>query len=747
MALTLPRLGLRREASILLPAAVLVLIAMSTFTLFSYRSAVDRLVDERREQAARLAAQVATQLGGSLPSEATLSRLLLYADALSVLDRDGVPLVEVGPLSGPPPFPVAQVTEPLGIGPDEVTGAIVGLSPAGSTTGEPRFVRVDLRATTLLGQTRSLPLLVTFVLGINAGLLILVVLYLRHLLRPIDALLDRARTLRGEAREGEDDVQLLLDTFERAVDALRERMSPFEDDVAALQRTLATGLESGLLVLDGEGTLLSVNPAGCALLELDPERVAGSALRDVMDDGDELRQTLEDAIARGEGVQRKECHLRRGGQDVTLGLTLHPLRRDDGAIRGWLGLFADLTEIHRRSEEERLSESLEQIGALTAGLAHELRNGLASLRGYLTLIERGAERPLDRDELLEDLSEIRHEADHLQRVVEDFLSFARPGSVRIEEVDLERLIHRAASDPVLARSKVTVRRESTFPPLQGDPQLLERALRNLLHNAARAQGEGSRPHDPIRVRLLRTAAGVEVRIEDDGPGVPDKLRDRLFHPFASGSTQGVGLGLALSRRIAELARRHRPPRGPGHRRSVRDTHAPVWTDLLPKVTAECHSSPLSPSWNPIEAAEKPRIPCLLATAGRKPSCGTGLAHQDPHEGAPARFPASRCARRALRRLHSGRGAHRHRHRRHPGAGRSAQSPPPDRAREGDLDSARGPPSWCSCRGRRRFAGASTWWSWPTRRTTASCRSPTSTTTPACSSSPTRRRSTAPPTTR
>ncbi len=552
MALQLPRLGFRREAQVLLPAALLLLIGLSTFTLFSYRSAIQRLSEERREYAAEMARDIASQLGARAPSEAELRRKMSGADGLAVIGPSGEPLLELGLSASPLPFDASAIERPSGFGPSEVTGTVVGISPFGPTD-ERLLLRVDLQAATLLAQARSLPLLLLLVLGVNLGLLLLVVLYLRHLLRPLDAILESARALRGEdAHEAaDDDVELLLDTFERAVDALRERSSPFEDDVAALQRTLATGLESGLLVLDSEGTLLSINPAGSELLHLDAESAASVHYSELMEEGDELRATLDGALASGQGVQRKECSLERGGRTLRLGLTLHPLKREDHAIRGWLGLFADLTEVHRRSEEERLSESLEQIGALTAGLAHELRNGLASLRGYLTLLERGAAADEPGD-LTEDLAEMRHEADHLQRVVEDFLSFARPGSVRIESIELERLLHRAASDPALARASVVVRRETECPPIQGDPQLLERAIRNLLHNAVRAQAEGRAPDGAVQVRLSADTEGATVRVEDEGPGIDPALEGRLFHPFASASPQGVGLGLALSRRIAEL---------------------------------------------------------------------------------------------------------------------------------------------------------------------------------------------------
>jgi len=262
----------------------------------------------------------------------------------------------------------------------------------------------------------------------------------------------------------------------------------------------------------------------------------------------ELLQVLAAALAEGSAPQRQECGVRSGRDTLTVGLTLHPLRRDDGEVRGHLVLFADLTEVQRRQEESRLAESLAQLGEMAGGVAHELRNSLGTLRGYLTLIER---RP-DEDSIADFLSEIRHEADHLERVLEDFLSFARPGTARMRELSLTRLLLRAAADPALAGVEVRVCGEPAGDPvLRGDPQLLERAVRNLLHNAAQAEREAGRA-GPVEVSVALQPEGVEVAVADRGPGLPAEIRERLFHPFATGRRGGVGLGLALAHRIVVL---------------------------------------------------------------------------------------------------------------------------------------------------------------------------------------------------
>ncbi len=549
------RLGLRREVLILLPAALLLLVVLSTFTLFSYRNAVSLLTTERQQEAARLARAVADRLaavpGGSLSPGPQLLRLPApTALGVALVDGGGAALATVGDLpAGDLLAPAAgrPLDRPFGVGPDELSPeAVVGFAPLGGPAGR-RYVRVDLPAGVLAGQRRALAVLTVSVLAINSALMLLVLFFLRHLLAPWETLLARARQVGGGGPAAEDEVEFLLATFERSLAALAAAPAAAEDDISALERTLSASLQSGLLLLDREGDILALNAVGAALLGVAPPE-PGQPLARVLAGQPELLEVLSAAVAAEAAPQRLECSVRAGRETLTVGLTVHPLRRDDGGVRGYLVLFADLTEVLRRAEESRLAESLAQLGEMAGGAAHELRNSLATLRGYLTLIER---RP-DEDSIADFLSEIRREADHLERVLEDFLSFARPGTARMREFPLVPLLQRAAADPALAGVEVRVHAAADGDAvLRGDPQLLERALRNLLHNAAQAEREADRG-GPVEVTVQTRPDGVEIAIEDRGPGLPAEIRGRLFHPFVTGRPGGVGLGLSLAQRVVVL---------------------------------------------------------------------------------------------------------------------------------------------------------------------------------------------------
>lgn len=530
------RLGLRREILILLPVALLLLVVLSSFTLFSFRNALSLLSAERQQEAARLARSVAERIAsGSTtqtpPSTEDLRRLAPTALGVALLDSEGRLLASAGDL---PP-----------------SGRLTGFAPlAGGRT-----VRVDLPAGALAGQLRGLRILSAVVLSINGALVLLVVLFTRHLLTPYETLLERAKQMGGPSAgpsAGEGEVEFLLATFERALTELSKAERGPEDDIAVIERTLSASLASGLLLLDREGEVLALNAVGEALLGL-ASPVPGTPLAAALNGLPELAELLAGAVQQGGGQQRQECTLRVGEAVRTLGLTVHPLR-SDGAIRGYLVLFADLTEVRRRAEETHLSESLARLGELAGGVAHELRNSLATLRGYLTLIER---RP-DEGSIAGFLGEIRTEADHLQRVLEDFLSFARPGTARLQEISLLPLLERAAADPALDGFGVQVSGDHRDHRdghggyhLRGDPQLLDRAIRNLIHNAVQAEREAGST-GPVEVRVQEQPEEIEITIEDRGLGVRPEIRERLFHPFVTGRPGGVGLGLALAQRVVVL---------------------------------------------------------------------------------------------------------------------------------------------------------------------------------------------------
>lgn len=505
----------------MLPAALLLVVGLSTFTLFAYRSTVDLLLEARRLEAEQLARQLARDLDDRSLDVGRLRQRLPPWASVRLVDAEGRPL---------DPDNAFDATQ---------ASTVIGEASLQRGDGR-RRLRVELDATLLRSRERSLELLQRLSLVVNSAVLLLGVLLVRRLLVPLDRLLVRARDLSAEV-EPDGEVTHLVRTFERALDVLAA------DPLSALPSVLGEALQSGVLLLDAEGRVLALNAKGQEILELD-EPPSGLGPARAFADRAELRDVLLRAVDEGEPVQRVECRLALPSGTRELGLTVHPLQRGDGGLRGHLCLFADLTEIERRAAQERMAESLRQLGALTAGLAHEMRNSLAALEGHLTLLGREPS-PADVEASLADL---RHETDHVRRVLDDFLEFARPGTVRPREVDLAGLLHRVAATPSLAACAVQVDLDAAAARgeaiVVADPQLLERALHNLATNAARASDE----QGEVVLRLQRQATEWDVTVLDRGSGMTADLRRRAFDPFVSETPGGIGMGLALTRRIVLL---------------------------------------------------------------------------------------------------------------------------------------------------------------------------------------------------
>ena len=537
------RLGLRREVLILLPTAVLLLVAVAGFTLLSFRAAVAGLAEERRLEAERQARRVAVLLERAWPlGDADLAPYGAGLGGLAIVDTTGRRLASWGapvpPLAGPFPPASARAAGPS----RELPGTVVAEAPLGAA-GRRLVVRLALPAEGLWARQRALALWAPLGGGLGLAVALLVLLFLRPLLAPYDTLVREARAAGLVDQRVEDEIVAMVDGFRRALAAEAGRAPRAE---GAVEEALDGELAAGLMLLDPEGRLLALNPAGAELLGL--SAAPGTPLATALAPHPELAARLAGALASGEAVARAEVPLRTGGESLTLGLAVYPLRRADGSRRGLLALFSDLTRFVRGAAERQLAAGLAQLGELSAGVAHELRNGLATLGGYLELLEEERDPAASAD----CRRELARETAHLVRVVDDFLAFARPGSARVEPTDLGALLAELVAEPTVQDLGVALRLPAAPPPpLPADPPLLARALGNLLRNAAEAERAAGR-RGPLEVELALGAGEWEVRISDRGAGVPEEVRARLFQPFVSGRPGGTGLGLALAQRLVAL---------------------------------------------------------------------------------------------------------------------------------------------------------------------------------------------------
>ena len=324
---------------------------------------------------------------------------------------------------------------------------------------------------------------------------------------------------------------------------------------------ILANLSTGLLTVDATGRLAYVNHAASGLLGLPSGGLFRTPILERIDEvSPDLSRVIRHSLDTGKPVLRSKVSARRDGEPRILGLSTAVIDRGEAPGPTVTVVFQDITDATRVEAINRRNERLEAVAELSASLAHEIKNPLASIRSS---VEQLGNRALDTadKELLSAL--VLSESDRLSRLLSDFIEFARIRSGQLESVDLCDVVRTAVAlvreHPDVVPS-VVVSVEGPGAPVwvNGDADLLHRAVFNLTLNAGQFAGEGGR----VRVRLEPDAdatattgrpldGAVRLSVDDSGPGVRDEEAERIFDPFVTGREGGSGLGLSMVHRAVE----------------------------------------------------------------------------------------------------------------------------------------------------------------------------------------------------
>lgn len=353
-------------------------------------------------------------------------------------------------------------------------------------------------------------------------------------------------TRRSRRPRGADDTTLLSTALQDAMTRLQVQERAMNARAVAseqLSSQIVDSLTAGLLVVDAAGIVEILNPAGRELLGATGDSV-GSDYRELLSSAAPLQDAVAECLSTGRPIVRRTLEIPGAGRPSHFGVSVSPL----GANRsGVICLFADLTNVVELEEQLRLKEALARVGELTAGIAHEFRNGLATIHGYSRLLTPEALPAAYRPHV----EGIRNETEALGQVVTNFLNFARPETVSLAPVALGPLIQRAGDDLRHELPGGTViEMRGDFGEIQGDEVLLRKVFENLLRNAAEAcDSAGVQPAIAIEGSIDQKRGSCGVSVTDNGPGIPESARDRVFQPFFTTRSRGTGLGLAIVQKI------------------------------------------------------------------------------------------------------------------------------------------------------------------------------------------------------
>lgn len=318
-------------------------------------------------------------------------------------------------------------------------------------------------------------------------------------------------------------------------------------DTSAIAGEVVAGLPAGLLVMDPEASIVLANPAAEAITGLDAPAIQGRPAREVLPEN--LARMVSSA-GPDTRIIEEELEGRFGdGRPVPLSVSCAGIVNEEGMFIGSLLIFRDLTEIRELRQAIRRKEKLAAIGGLAAGIAHEIRNPLSSVKGMATYFKN---RAGDDPEARQAAELMVQETNRLNRVISELLEFARPSKIHARPTDinavLDHSIRLIRQDAEQQGIELKISRGENLPPADIDPDRFVQCLLNLYLNAIQAMDSGG-------VVLVETAAGgdgrVVIRVSDTGPGIKEEDTGRIFDPYFTTKADGTGLGLAIVHKIVE----------------------------------------------------------------------------------------------------------------------------------------------------------------------------------------------------
>ena len=331
-----------------------------------------------------------------------------------------------------------------------------------------------------------------------------------------------------------------------------------------LSEEVTRNMPAGLLVVNAMGIISSSNPAAEQVLG-----IRGLAFRrysEALGASSEMTRLIGQCLSNGTIFRREEVeHVPPAGDTRHLGVTISPIRRGEGKINGAICLLTDLTELAALQQRMQFKENLAALGELSAGIAHEFKNALATISGYAQMIQSESAEA----EALDYAKRILEQTRNITHVVTEFLKYARPLEIPDERVALQTMVERVVAEVGETLPQVKIRWEGTFGDAGGDEGLLRQALLNLTRNAAEAcaltAGGG---HVAVCGEIVHgeEAGSQRIRVTDNGPGIPANVLPKLFRPFFTTKAKGTGLGLAVVQKIivqhgGQVEVRNRPEGG------------------------------------------------------------------------------------------------------------------------------------------------------------------------------------------
>ena len=558
-------------ASVALATSVVNLTSLARLTVGEARSRAELLAETLYHQTSRVIRQQSREeIAGSLAEDPSLTHfaegVVGYSPTImyvAITDRSETALVHSNPRERGQKLTPAPSLDDFA---DENALAqlwalsqghrVLEVSTPFDVDGEP-FGAVRVAISTLLLKEEiagAITRNVVVATGVVVAAFLLSLFFAAWLLAPIEMLrreLGRIRPGDGEPPldlRNEADVSRIAEFFASVSQKLAEERSTKAGDSSWLS-TMLGGLSDAVLVVSGDGLVLSLNSPAEGLLGRKREDLQGKSLSELLPPDHPVAEIVGKAQSEETPVGPVHVEIDNGDHPVAYVLTAQVLR-DASGISGVMVSARDMEKLSRLGSHLSYSQKLAALGKLTSGVAHEIKNPLNAMVIHVALLrERLARAGPDTQASLDTLDQ---EIRRLDRVIQGFLRFTRPEDLQLTTVPLEELLDQVvrlvSAEAKAGGIEVETEVDDDLPFVYGDRELLQQVFVNLVRNACEAMPEGGE----LKLEARTGDEGVEVAVSDRGIGIPPDKLDQIFDLYMTTKSGGSGIGLSMVYRIVQL---------------------------------------------------------------------------------------------------------------------------------------------------------------------------------------------------
>ncbi|MGC2062072.1 MAG: ATP-binding protein [Thermodesulfovibrionales bacterium] len=372
---------------------------------------------------------------------------------------------------------------------------------------------------------------------------IVLILILAYILRAVFSLREKKAEEKDKAVT---EVGFVVDTFHDVVSKLKEKERELEilrktaeeraSEIEIYNEDILQSVPSGVVSFDQKLCITRMNAAAEKILDCREGEIAGKGYEEV------FSSPIREIIASRQTIGRTDTgYTTKSGKRIWLGLNMSPLKDSSGTVIGQILVFTDLTELKAFQSQMELRERLSNLGEMSAGIAHELRNPLAVISGYTKILSKKIE-----PSLLPAVEAISKEISVMDRIITDFLAFAKPTELVFTDVDLCALLETCIGALESgAKGIVIIKNLGAYLRIRADEVLLRQAINNLLQNAIEAMPDGG----TLKVSVSSRPDSAVITVSDSGHSIPAELQAKIFLPFFTTKERGTGLGLSIVHKV------------------------------------------------------------------------------------------------------------------------------------------------------------------------------------------------------